>query len=899
MSRSTVRQARRSAPPVGAVGRPVRALLADGTVVRLRELQDADAQTVSAFYRELPVYDRFLRFFSAGAVPAPEDLIASRRPADISLGAFRGETLIGVAQCACTGDPSTAEVALAVAYPEQTHGVGTLLLEHLASRARRAGVRRFAADVLTENGRVRQLLADVGLPLLRRADIGEEHVEFDLDPGSGYLDALAAREERADVASLAAVLTPRSVVVVGAGRGSGSVGHAVLHNLVRLGFTGRLAAVNPHAEQVCGVPCLRSVTALAEPFDLAVLCVPAAAVPMVAEQCGRQGVRALLVVTSGLSGDAVLAAGLLDAVRRHDMRMVGPNCLGLANTDPAMRLDATFAEPAPAGSIGLVTQSGGVAIAVQAELRRLGLGVSTAVSTGDKYDVSGNDMLLWWHGDERTRLAVLHLESFGNPRKFSRFARRLAERIPVLTVRSGSSAAGQRAAASHTASTATPRVTRDALFRQAGVLAVDRLDELTELVALLSWQPLSAGRRVAIVSNAGGAGVLAADACEAHGLAVPPLSDGTQRRLSTLLPRGVATANPVDTSAVVSAAVFASAVSAVRADPSVDVVLAITVATALTDPFAGIAAAAVDEGPPVLAVRIGQAEHVTGLATTGGSIPVFADAAAAATALGHAVTRAEWVARPRGTTTHVTGVDGARASGVVADFLSAHPEGGWLDPARVQDVLQAFGLPVLASVVVDGPDDAVDAYTAAGRPVALKAVVDGVLHKAAAGGVRLGIDSADAVRRAAGEFALLFGPRLRGYLVQPMAATGAELLVGVVSEPVFGPLVAVGLGGTATDLIADRVHRLVPLTDADADEMLTAFHAGARLFDPHHSPPLDRRAAVDTVVLIGRLADELPEVAELDLNPVVVGADGCVVVDARIRVAPVAPVDPTLRALGS
>ena len=430
------------------------------------------------------------------------------------------------------------------------------------------------------------------------------------------------------------------------------------------------------------------------------------------------------------------------------------------------------------------------------------------------------------------------------------------------------------------------------------MLAVDRLDELTELVATLSWQPLPAGRRIAVVTNAGGAGVLAADACEAHGLAVLPLSDGTQRRLSRLLPRGAATANPVDTSAVVSPAVFASAMSAIRADPSVDVVLAVTAATALTDPFPGIAAAAVHEGTPVLAVRLGQAEHVTGLAAAGGTIPVFADAAAAAAALAQAVTRAEWLARPRGTKKHVTGVDGVRACGVVAGFLSAHPEGGWLEPSQVQDVLQAFGLPVLASAVVDGPDDAVDAYTAAGRPVALKAVVDGVLHKAAAGGVRLGLDSADAVRHAAGEFASLFGPRLRGYLVQPMATTGAELLVGVVSEPVFGPLVAVGLGGTATDLFADRVHRLVPLTDADADEMLTAFHAGARLFDPHRSPPLDRRAAVDTVVRIGRLAGELPEVVELDLNPVVVGADGCVVVDARIRVAPVAPADPTLRALG-
>jgi acyl-CoA synthetase (NDP forming)/GNAT superfamily N-acetyltransferase len=896
---TTVRETRGPARPVRDDGRPVRALLADGTVVRLRELHDADAPAVAAFYRALPVYDRFLRFFSAGALPTENDLIGRRGPADVSLGAFRGETLVGVAQCAGTEDPSTAEVALAVAPTEQAHGMGTLLLEHVASRARRRGVRRFVADVLAENARIRQVLADVGLPVRRYAEDGQVHVEFDLDPDRDYLDALATREERADVASLAAVLAPRSIAVVGAGRGPESVGHAVLRNLVRSGFAGRLVAVNPHATQVCGVVCHGSVEDLTEPVDLAVLCVPAAVVPEVAEQCGRRGVHALLVITSGLSGDAALAGGLLDAVRRHDMRMVGPNCLGVANTDPAVRLDAKFAQPVSAGSVGLVTQSGGVAIAVQEELTRLGLGVSTAVSTGDKYDVSGNDLLLWWHGDPRTRLAVLHLESFGNPRKFSRFARRLAERIPVVTVRSGSSTAGQRAAASHTAATATPRVTRDALFTQAGVLAVDRLDELSELVATLSWQPLPAGRRTAVVANAGGAGVLAADACEARGLTVPPLSMRTQRALRGLLPAGAATANPVDTTAVVSPEVFASAVSAVRADPEVDAVLAVTVATALTDPFPGIAAAAAGPGGPVLAVRLGQAEHVAGVATaiTGGTVPVFADAAAAAGALTQTATRAEWLARPRGTTTRITGIDRVRAGGVVAGFLAARPEGGWLEPAQVQDVLQAFGLPVLASAVVDGPDAAVAAFTTAACPVALKAVADGVLHKAAAGGVRLGLDSADAVRRAAADLAALFGSRLRGYLVQPMALAGAELLVGVTSEPVFGPLVAVGLGGTVTDLVADRAHRLVPLSDADAEEMLAAFRAGARLFDPHRTPPLDRGAVVDTVVRIGRLADELPEVAELDLNPVVVGAHGCAVVDARIRVAPVVPVDPTLRAL--
>ena len=891
----------RPAPLPPVVGRAVRALLLDGTVVRLRELDETDAPLVAGLYRQLPVYDRFLRFFSAGVLPPVEAVIGRRGPADVSLGAFRGETLIGVAQCLATADdPSTAEVALAVAHAEQAHGVGTLLLEHVASRARRTGVRRFVADVLMENDRVRQVLAETGLPVRRWVEGDQVHVEFDLDPGGAYLDALAMREERADVASLTAVLAPRSVVVVGAGRRSDSVGHVVLRNLLRAGYSGRLAAVNPRAAQVCGVVCHRSVAEMTEPADLAVLCVPAAAVPDVAEECGRRGVPALLVISSGLSGDPALARGLLDAVRRHDLRMVGPNCLGIANTDPAVRLDATFAECAPAGSVGLVTQSGGVAVAVQKELGRLDLGVSTAVSTGDKYDVSGNDLLLWWHGDERTRLAVLHLESFGNPRKFSRFARRLAERMPVLTVRSGSSAAGQRAAASHTAATATPRVTRDALFQQAGVLAVDRLDELSELVATLSWQPLPAGRRTAVISNAGGAGVLAADACEAHGLAVSPLSDRTQRALRRLLPRDAATINPVDTTAVLAVEVFASAISALRADPEVDAVIAVTVATALADPFDGIADAARRGSGTLVAVRLGQPEHVVGVPVPGTdrTVPVFADMGSAAGALAQAAERAEWLARPRGTGGRITGVDAVRAGGVVARFLAVRPEGGWLEPAQVQDVLESFGLPILRSALAEDPDEAVAAFAAADGPVALKVVADGVLHKAAAGGVRLGLDSADAVRRAAAEFAALFGARLRGYLVQPMVPAGPELLVGVTSEPVFGPLVAVGLGGTVTDLAADRAHRLVPLSDADAEEMLGVFHAGARLFDPHRSPALDRRAVVDVIVRVGRLAEQLPEIVELDLNPLVVGPDGCVVVDARVRIAPASAADPALRMLG-
>lgn len=876
-----------------------RALLADGTVVRLRELTAADAPLVAAMYRELPVHDRYLRFFSAGTLPTP--VIGA--PGSGWVGAFRGDMLLGAAEYADEADPTGAEVALAVAHPDQAHGVGTLLLEHLGSLARGRGLRRFTARVLAENARMRRVFTDLGLPVRTSLEGDELVVEIDLNPDAHYLAAVAEREQNADVASLRAVLAPRSVVVIGASRRADAVGNAVLRAVRAARFTGSVTAVNPHATEVEGVACYRSVAALPDAPDLAVLCVPAAAVPDVAEQCGRRGVRALLVISSGVTADRRLATRLVDVVRRHDLRMVGPNCLGIANSDPAVRLDAGFAAPgtAAAGDVGLVSQSGGVTIAVCDELRRLGMGVSTAVSTGDKYDVSGSDLLLWWRADPNTRAAVVYLESFGNPRKFARFARRLAARMPVITIRSGSSEPGRRAASSHTAATATPRVVRDALLRQAGVSAVERIGEVGELLALLRWQPPPAGRRVAVLSNAGGAGVLAADACVAAGLTVPALSAGTQRTLQRLLPAGAAVANPVDTTAVVAPPTFAEAVRVLRAAPDVDAVLAVTVPTALGDPGEALALPTVhagELGTPLLAVRPTQVEHVRAVTeqATGHRVPSYADTAAAAGALAHAAGRTAWLSRPSRDGVVAAGPppDLARAAGIVSRFLAEHPDGGWLRPDDVQDVLEAFGLPLLRGRLAGTADEAVAAFTAAGGPVALKADADGVLHKAAAGGVRLGLDSARAVATAAEDLTGRFGPRLRGLLVQPMAPPGPELLVGVVADPAFGPLVTLGLGGTMTDLVADRAHRLVPLTPADAEEMLGDFRGGAALLD---TGAVDRAAVHAVVLAVGRLAELLPEVVELDLNPVIAGPDGCVAVDARIRLAPPPIGDPALRAL--
>ncbi|MEV8438776.1 GNAT family N-acetyltransferase [Actinosynnema sp. NPDC051121] len=860
-----------------------RALLADGSVVALRELGSADADALLALHRDLPVDDRYLRFFSAAPRHLDEFVVrltSTDEPPHAVIGAFASDVLVGAASYVMLDD-DTAEVALVVAHDRQSHGVGTLLLEHLVSLARRRGVRRFRADVLTVNSKMLRVFADLGLVWTSTAADGEVRVDLGLDPDEHYLEAVADREQAADVASLRAVLRPASVVVVGASRKRTSVGNAVLANLVEGGYTGALYAVNPHAHELLGVPCHPSVTDLPEAPDLAVVCVPAEAVAQVAEDCGRRGVKALVVITSGVEPDRVL-----EVVRRHGMRLVGPNCVGVSSSDPDVRLDATFTrDRTEPGGIGLVTQSGGVAIAAAERLRRLGLGLSELVSTGDKYDVSGNDLLLWWERDERTRAVALYLESFGNPRKFSRLARRVARRKPVLAIRAASSEAGQRAAASHTASTATPAVTRDALFRQAGVIAVDGVGEMVEVLAALHATPLPAGRSVAVLGNAGGLGVLAADACADRGLTIAGLGPGTVEALTELLPGTASPHNPVDTTAVVDDRTFARCLDVLVADPAVDAVIAVTVPTALGDPAGGIHRTA----KPVLAVTADQDGPVS---LRGDGIACYAEPARAAAVLAALAERAAWLRRPPPAPTDLPGIDLPTARAVVAEHLNTDPDGGWLDPDQVVRLLGAFGLPVLGGVLVRDAESAVAAQRSLGGPVALKAVARGLLHKSRGGGVLLDLAGENAVTYAFESLRERFGEQLHGVFVQPMADRGRELLVGVVTDPQFGPLVVTGLGGVDTDLVDDRAAALAPLSEADVDDLLHGFRAAPKVFAEH-----DEAAVRDVLLRVGRLAELVPEVAELDLNPLVLTGRRVLAVDARVRVAPAEPVDPFLRRL--
>jgi acyl-CoA synthetase (NDP forming)/RimJ/RimL family protein N-acetyltransferase len=897
---------------------PSYALLADGSTVEIRHARPEDEADVRQMHEELSPANAYFRFFSFSPQAPEREAKRLCRPDDADHAALLArldEKLVGAASYEATNRPGVAEIAFAVSDEMHGRGVATLLLEHLVSIARLRRLTAFAAETLPENVAMQRVFTDAGLPVERHFADGVIELMMPLPGHDGgqldhYLDAVADRASRADVASLRHLLLPESVAVIGAGRRRGSVGREILHNIVAGGFAGPVYPVNPRGHSMEGLTCLAATTDLPFGVDLAVIAVPASEVPGVAAACGQRGVHAVIVITASLGGGGV---DLLSICRRYGMRLVGPNCFGVASS--RARLNATFAidNPAP-GVAGLVMQSGGVGIALLEHLRRLGIGVTTFASVGDKYDVSSNDMLTWWEQDEQTRLAVLYVEAFGNPRGFARTARRVARKMPVLTVIGGRSAAGQRAAASHTAASATPLVTQEALFGQAGIIATHSLGELIEAAAFLSCQALPAGRRVAIVSNAGGAGVLAADACGDAGLSVATLSSATQRRLTRLLPPGAAVAGPVDTSATVGVKAFRACLEVVAADDHVDAVLAIGVPTAVADLTAAILTAEI--GKPVAATLLDHQAAVAllsadpetirdsaasdGARDSGvgdGHIPVYAYPESAVRALAHAVRYREWRDSQLGEVPELGDVDPTGARVLIAAYLMAYPDGGWLAATDASTLLASYGIQMVATKTATTPDQVRTAAAELGGHVVLKAEVAGLVHKTDAGAVKLDLRTEAEVADAYAELTTAFGANLQRVLVQPMLAEGVETIVGVVHEPVFGPLVVFGLGGVATEVLGDRSARLAPLTDTDAQQMISGIRAAPLLLGHRGSPAADTAALADLLLRVSRLADDLPEVAELDLNPVIARPDGAHVVDVRIRIAPTVPRDPFLRQL--
>jgi len=884
----------------GQAGRSY-ALLADGTTMTIRPATPGDYQSVLRLHEAMSPDNLYFRFFSPSRVAAEREarrVCLEDRPGIAALLGLRGDDLVGVASYELTDDPAAAEIALAVADGMHRRGIATLLLEHLVSLARARGVKTLVADVLPDNYPVLHVLADAGLTVRRRIGGGVVEISIPvpdnaaLGEDSAYLDAVADRDEQANVASLAPLLAPRSVAVVGAGRRPGSLGRTVLLRIRDGGFPGALYAVSPHAGDIEGVRCVPSVADLPEAPDLAVVTVPPARVVDVARECGGRGVRALAVITSGLTPGQ--EAGLLAATRQGSMRLLGPASFGVAV--PGLGLDAAWAVPRTRpGRTGIAVQSGGVGAALAEQLGRLGIGVSSFASVGNMLDVRGTDLLLWWGADESTELAVLYLESFGNARQFARTARRASAMLPILTVHAGRSAPGQRAAASHTAAAVAPPITRQALFDQAGIIATAGVGELVDAVALMASQPIPAGRTVAVVSNGGGAAVLAADACAEAGLTVAATSPWALGRLREVLPAGSALGGPVNATAAVGPEAFGAAIR--LAAEGADALLAVVVRGGRPDLIPAITAARLPV--PVAAVVLDQPEAVRLLPASGsgdpaalldgakGSLPAYAYPEAAAGALARAARYGTWRTRPSSTVPEFGDVREQDARSVVASFLARMPGGGWLPAEEADDLLRCYGIPMVEFIRAADADAAADAAGRLGGHVVIKADVPGLLHKSAAGAVELDLHGAGEVRAAVRRLRAEFAGRLSGVLVEPMVAGGVETIVGVVQEPVFGPVVVFGLGGVATDVLGERIARLAPLTVADADDLVHSIDVAL--------PGLD--GLRDVLLRVSRLAGDLPQVAELDLNPVIARPAGVVAVDARIRVASRRPADPFLRQL--
>lgn len=881
---------------------PVYALLVDGTTVEIRSARPSDLAEVRRLHAEMSDAS-FHRRFAGGSRTYGEAsalrICAPPRPGFAALVVVLDEQVIGVAEWTSAEGPGIAEVAFAVDEAHHHRGVGTLLLEHLVVVARRHGVRYFVAYVMADNHEMHRVFSDAGLTVESSFDAGLMRLVVSLTEDERYLDAVAERERHADVESLRPLFEPRSVVVVGAGRRRGSVGRAILDNITSYGFTGGRYVVNTSVEpgeEIGGVPACRSVADLPEIPDLAVIAVPAPGVAEAAELCGQWGVRGVVVVTSGLDGTTGKA--LLRVVRRHGMRLIGPNCFGIAATGATTMLDATFARRHPKpGRAGLIVQSGGVGIALLEHLSRLGVGVSTFASVGDKYDVSGNDMLQWWESDDQTELAVLYLESFGNPRKFGRIARRVAKRMPVLTVAAGRSEAGKRAAASHTAAAATPAAWRDALYAQAGVIAARSLEELTGTAALLAHQHLPAGPSVAVISNAGGAGVLAADACADVGLVVASLPDDVQAKLQATLPAMAAVTNPIDTTAAVDPSTLRRAIEDVAALDTIDALLILVVPTALGDLTSALESGVDAHGKPMVAVVLDQPETVVALPSGPTMLPSFADADAATRALAHATRYARWRALPTEPARSLAEVRTEEGQRVADDFLRDHPDGGWLDPGRCAALLDCYGLPRPEQELATSPEAAAATAVRFGRPVALKAYWPELVHKTDVGAIRLDVEGEHAVREAYADMAQRFGSQLAGVLVQPMAQPGVEILAGIAQDEVFGPLIVFGLGGVAVEVLKETRARLAPLTDRDVKDLVRGGRLAPLLLAHRGREGVDLDALEDLVARLARLAEDLPQVVEADLNPVIGRPDGVTVVDARFRLAPREAPEPFLRRL--
>jgi acyl-CoA synthetase (NDP forming)/RimJ/RimL family protein N-acetyltransferase len=863
-------------------------VLRDGSTAHLRPITPADADLLVSFYARVSEESKYYRFFA----PYPE--LSERDVARFTQVDYRdrlalivtvGDAMIGVGRYERTG-PNSAEVAFLIEDAHQGRGLGQLLLEHLAQAAREQGIARFVAEVLPDNRKMITVFTEAGYKVAREFEDGVIVVEFDIAPTDTSFGVMQAREQRSEALSIARLLTPSSVAVIGASRREGTIGHALLHNLRDAGFPGRLYAVNTDtsADEIDGVPAYSTIRDVQDTVDLAVVAVPAEAVVDVVLDCAAKGVRGLVVVSSGFAeiGDEgrKRQRHLVGLARSYGMRVIGPNCLGVINTAPGVSLNATLSPLMPSpGRIAFFCQSGALGVSILADMVGRGLGLSTFVSAGNRADVSGNDLMQYWYSDEATEVVLLYLESVGNPRKFSRVARRLAGRKPVIALKSGR--ATQGVPLGHTVRRSQlPSATIDSMFRQSGLIGVDTQGELFDVAQLLAHQPLPQGRKVAIVSNSDALTLLALDTMAGCGLEVA----GEPRTLS----------------AEATAVEFGAALDDVFADDRVDSIVVIftpPVNSHGSEVAQVLAAAAAGSDKPVVSTFLASRSVPEQLRVSDdngdaarGSIPSYSSPQYAVGALAKATQYAEWRRRADSKIPDPSGIDTAGAEAFVAEFLQRHPNGADLDDEDRQRLLSFYDISVLPAYPVLSADEAVARAEDLGWEVILKATAEQWRARPDLADIWRHIHNEEDMREAWAEMTATFGvasdPARAQFVVQKMAPPGVPVVISALEDVAYGPVVSFGLSGVASDLLGDRSYRMPPLTTLDAAEMVREVRAAPLLYGYRGSDPVDIAAIENLLHRASRLTLELEEVVRLDLRSVLVAAEGATVLDTAIRIAP-------------
>ncbi len=880
------------------------AVLKDGGTVRIRPIVPSDAEALQAFVHNMSTQSSYFRFFRVKRELEPEELHAFTEidyRSDMAFVAIVDGDFVGVGRYnAIREDPGSAEIAFTVADAHQGMGIGTLLVFRISAYARALGIERFRAFLLADNHAMMRVFRNAGFSLSREIDEGVYTVEIPTEESDSVLAAEGRAEQISTAASMLPLFYPQSIAVIGASRNKSSIGGRLFNNIINADFMGPLYPVNPRTSVVRSIPTFASVKDIPGKVDLAFIVVPAPHVVGVVRECAEKGVKGVVVISAGFSevGESGTEAEreLLEITRNAGMRMVGPNCMGLLNTDPAVNLDGQFGPVMPPrGNVAMSSQSGALGLAILDYATELGIGISTFVSVGNKTDVSGNDLLLFWEEDPNTDVILLYLESFGNPRRFARIARRIGVRKPIVAVKSGRTAAGARAASSHTGSLASLDTAVDALFTQAGVIRVDTLEELFNVASLLSSQPLPRGRNVGVITNAGGPAILAVDALESQGLHVPRLSEDLQGELRSFLSDDAAVTNPIDMIAQAGPAEYKKAIETLLASDEIDALIVLFIpasdvgvpetATAIRE-----AAEEVSQGAKTfLSVYMNSSGVPSELSSTKAKFPVFPFPERAAMALRKAVEYAEWIDKPIGQRVQFDDVDRTKAREVIETAcVGVNADGAWLDPDAVDAVLTAYGLHIPKTQIVHSIEDAIRFEEELGGSVVLKVIAPSAVHKSDVGGVALDISGADAVTEAYDRVTTaVVDPE--GVLMQEFVAGGHEVLIGMVEDPNFGPLIVFGLGGVFVELIGDVAFRIHPLTDLDARDMIGDVKSARLLEGYRGGEPGDIDAVVDALLRVSALIEDLPEVFEMDLNPVKVGTPGAGVriVDARIKVRPV------------